>query len=397
MRKRTLILIFIAIGIISLVSPVVFAQEEGIFTAILRPLGDLGEAYEDYGVVIDTIAYLIIFLGLAEWSLGRRFREKGGRAVVAGIALVFAVSAGLWESTSGFRLASFGPIAMALFVGVLCVAVYEGLRSFEIRRGPALAWAYIVFGIIIVSMGLFLAYGEDYPTAQSIGALLFVAAIVYLILHYVKGRKAGVSLEDRFRRPFDEGAAGRYKDQVDEYKKKQADVEAELGKEEKLAEEDAALVHKVYEAVREARGKILEGGLIAPEDKKKELSEEAEAIDKAAAEMQAARGIARKAGKLAEKLKKKIKKIGDENASDDAKRMQKAASELKAIETTVWRELRGLHGKMEKGSVTSDELKDVLGKLDILYGHIDLIMKEGERIEKELETAAAQAEAGSKK
>ena len=64
--------------------------------------------YDSYATVIDLIIYLILFVGLAKATIGKRF-ETAGVPVAIGIALAIGLT--LSERTLGFSLRTLGPLA----------------------------------------------------------------------------------------------------------------------------------------------------------------------------------------------------------------------------------------------------------------------------------------------
>jgi hypothetical protein len=94
---------------------------------LFRPLEyiDLSRLYERYAILIDLAIYLLIFVGLAQVTLGKRFQGNGGKAIAIGIGVSLAISLAIAEQLLGFSLRSFGPIAAGIFLGILGVMIFR--------------------------------------------------------------------------------------------------------------------------------------------------------------------------------------------------------------------------------------------------------------------------------
>jgi hypothetical protein len=190
LKKRTLLLLLLAaIFIFSVIAPAVIAQPEtGVFGALLKPFGGIEKAYDRFGTTIDLVIYLIIFLGLTQWTLGRKFTGKGGKAITVGIAIVFAVSLALFGRTANFNIKSFGPIAALVFVALIGYALWIGMRELNVpclgKDGSiALVFIVIYFSLAAVVPSLISWLLEHVPI---IGALLSLIMLICLVLFMVR-------------------------------------------------------------------------------------------------------------------------------------------------------------------------------------------------------------------
>lgn len=194
MKKKTLLILILTVCLISLFATAVSAQT--FWDSILGPFEGFEEAYDKYFPFIDAIIYCIIFIGLAEWTIGKKFSGgyssgKGGKAVVAGIGIIFAISLALWERTAGFNIKAFGPIAMGVFVAVMCLALYEGLKEgAKMGTTTAATISYTAFFFAMLGFGAIQAIADRFPGAKPlVGILHFVAFGAVLLLVYKFLRK----------------------------------------------------------------------------------------------------------------------------------------------------------------------------------------------------------------
>jgi len=151
-KKRDIILILLGIFIFSILAYSAAAQQAGMIESLLKPFGNIEVVYAKYSTLIDLAIYLVIFLGLAQYTLGRKFKGAGSRAIITGVGLVFAVGLALFERQAGFNLIAFGPIAALIFTIILAIAVWLGLQNFEIPCIDDLGKAAIVYIIFYTTM-----------------------------------------------------------------------------------------------------------------------------------------------------------------------------------------------------------------------------------------------------
>ena len=83
--------------IVSAADPAPADARQSVFTSIGSAQA-IERLYDKYDTFIDACLYLIIFLGLAQVSLKKLFRDKaGGRAVTIGVALILSIGLALFE------------------------------------------------------------------------------------------------------------------------------------------------------------------------------------------------------------------------------------------------------------------------------------------------------------
>ncbi len=161
-------------------------QQEGMLGSIFGMFGNLNELYDNpdknYSTLIDLGVYLVIFIGLAQATIGKKFENKGGKVMVAGIGIVLAVGLALWEKTAGFNLKSFGPVAMIILLAIMCFACYQGLQSFNFKKTHAFIMAYILFYTALIGIGLMGSISSKFPMVASILGLVFLVSAVVAVI-----------------------------------------------------------------------------------------------------------------------------------------------------------------------------------------------------------------------
>jgi len=125
-KKRIMIVVYILL-FLCLVSTV----SANLLTEILSPFEttNFSDIYDSYSSIIDFIIYTVLFVGLSQVTIGKRFESKGGKAVVVAIGLVLAIGLTISESYMGFNLRSFGPLAATLFIFLVGFVIFLGIKS----------------------------------------------------------------------------------------------------------------------------------------------------------------------------------------------------------------------------------------------------------------------------
>ncbi len=259
----------IAVSIFLMLSPSAFAaQQEGMLGSIFGMFGNLNELYDNpsknYSTLIDMAVYLVIFIGLAQATIGKKFEGKGGKAMVAGIGIVFAVGLALWEKTAGFNLKSFGPVAMIILIAIMCFACYEGLRSFKLKKAHAMIISYVVFYLALLGVGITASMQERFSLISSILALIFLACIIASIviaISYFTGKKTSSPdsggdshAGEEFERELEDEKKdlNKEKEKIEEEKKKEEDqkMSAEKGKIISLINEILDIIQKLEHDIK---------------------------------------------------------------------------------------------------------------------------------------------------
>src|SRR3989338_5537330 len=134
-RKNTGFLIFVIAILSILASNTVFAAEDSdtsFFDTIFEPFGgfNVAAAYAKYHMVVDTLLYFLIFIGIAQVALKKQFSGSGGTAVVIAFGLAMAIAITVWANKTGFIIGErLGPLAGAIFVILIFVFLMKFLRG----------------------------------------------------------------------------------------------------------------------------------------------------------------------------------------------------------------------------------------------------------------------------
>lgn len=161
--------------------PVTFARSNAL-ELVFQPFEylDLGQVYGRYATLIDLFIYILIFVGLSQVTLGRRFPGSGGRALSIGTGLFMAIALVIAEEQLGFTLQSFGPFAAALIIALLGFMVYRFLHYAGVARTKAAGMAYLAmfFLMLGVTPDFFAWIAVEVPT---LGLLLVLGALVAVV------------------------------------------------------------------------------------------------------------------------------------------------------------------------------------------------------------------------
>jgi len=161
--------------------PWVCGADPGPLGALFAPLADLDvpAMYSRYQAVIDLGIYLLVFVSVAQFTLGRHFGGREGKAigVVAGITLAVALS--LTQRQLSFELRALGPLAAGMFVLLLAVALFRLVRTLGGGYAASGSLAFIVsyFAIRSVVPGLF-EWAQRHAWANALHGLLVLAVLV---------------------------------------------------------------------------------------------------------------------------------------------------------------------------------------------------------------------------
>ena len=157
------------------------AQQSNVIDDLFAPFSgiDIASTYDEYSSLIDFIIYAILFTGLSQATLGKRFDSRGGRAMVGAIAMVLSLGLSISEATLGFNLRSFGPLAAGLFIFLVGFTLFLAIRTSGVSATSSGSIAFVVtyFSIRAIAPGFF-----DWMMANRytswIHALLLIAVMI---------------------------------------------------------------------------------------------------------------------------------------------------------------------------------------------------------------------------
>ncbi|MEK7993190.1 MAG: hypothetical protein AAB403_05235 [Planctomycetota bacterium] len=158
--------------------------DSSFISAALEPLRyiPLSQIYDQYSVFIDFLLYLVIFLGVAKWSLESRFPGRAGKALTIGVGTALALSLSLAESSFSFSIKSFGIVAVVVLLLLVGIVLFQLARNvgFSAFMAVLAALVLIYFGI-----GLLTPSGLDWIDANA--PLLHTVAAIALLVLIIKG------------------------------------------------------------------------------------------------------------------------------------------------------------------------------------------------------------------
>jgi len=171
--------LWILVWIIGL--PWVYGAEPGPLETLFAPLADLDvpAVYSRYQGFIDFSLYLVIFISVAQFTVGRHFGGREGKVIAVVTGLALAVSLTLVQRQLGFALRALGPLAAGMFVLILAVALFRLVRALGGGYAASGSLAFIVsyFAIRAVVPGLF-AWAQRHAWANALHGLLVMAVLV---------------------------------------------------------------------------------------------------------------------------------------------------------------------------------------------------------------------------
>lgn len=140
---------------------------------------DFSRTYDEYSSIIDLVIYAIMFIGLSQATLGKRFEGRGGKAVVSAVGMVLAIGLAISERTLGFNLRSFGPLAAGLFIFFVGFMMYLGIKNTGVGATTSGSIALVVtyFSIRAVAPGFFDWMAANQYTSW-IHAILLIAVLI---------------------------------------------------------------------------------------------------------------------------------------------------------------------------------------------------------------------------
>jgi hypothetical protein len=148
---------------------------------ILYPFRDINfiNIYRSYGGIIDFLIYAVFFVGLSQISLGKRFQTRGGRAVVTAVGLSLAIGLAITSHQLGFNLQSFGPLAAGIFIFLVGLILYQGIKTAGMNTVAAASIAIVVtyFSISAVAPNYF-HWMKNNPYTAWIHSVVLIAVII---------------------------------------------------------------------------------------------------------------------------------------------------------------------------------------------------------------------------
>lgn len=154
MKNKPLLLV-LAIAVPLLAYSALAFDGQGLFEVLRRV--NIEQTYHDFSLLVDLALYLLLFIPLSLFSLGRHFRGREGRMISAAVGLILSLGLVLVERTLDFNIKSFGPLSALMLVGGVAVVVFVSLKRLGVRALSAACGSIVLlyFSIQSVSPGFY--------------------------------------------------------------------------------------------------------------------------------------------------------------------------------------------------------------------------------------------------
>lgn len=150
---------------------------------------NLADLYTNYSGIFDFALFLILFLGISRVVYSRMFSGQGAKAIIIGVSLVLALSLAVAESMIGFSVITiFGPLACAIFVAIVGIALYQLLTAAGANRQIAATATYVVIYLSFTGVApeYFTWLNSKTPILSGLLALGLLVALILLVHGIVK-------------------------------------------------------------------------------------------------------------------------------------------------------------------------------------------------------------------
>ena len=186
MNKPILLWLFVLMLIVPIVAAELAGDTREVFD-LLRGV-NLEQTYDDYSSFIDLILYLLLFVPLSLHTLGRHFEGRHGRMVSIAVGLMLSLGLFLMESTMGFDIRSFGPLAALLLINAVGFIVFLSLRRLGTHTLSATCTTIVLVysSLQAVSPGVFDWFYVRAPWLSIIVLLCVVVLAVRMVRAVVK-------------------------------------------------------------------------------------------------------------------------------------------------------------------------------------------------------------------
>jgi hypothetical protein len=230
---------------------------------LLSPLSgvNFSETYDSYSSIIDLFIYAVLFIGLAQVTIGKRFESNGGKAMVVAIGMVLAIGLAISESVIGFNLRSFGPLAAAIFIFLVGLVIFLGIKGFGMEAVGAASITIVItyFSIRSITPGLF-DWMVSNPNMAWLHSVLLIAVFISLykiVRIFFPRRDEGLVKENK---SFINSVARKPKDFLEHIREGKNEKNFIKAKLEKITEEAGKGLKQIIRDLIELREYIVEFG-----------------------------------------------------------------------------------------------------------------------------------------
>ena len=142
---------------------------------------DIPSLYSRYSGVVDATIFLIIFVGLAQLTLGKRLGpSRGAKAVAAGVGIALALALVVMQRAMDFSIAQFGPYAAAVFVFLAASVLFYLLKTLGVGGLASFSTSYlVVYFLLRAVVPSFFSYLQ--ASAPALHGLIALGALICLI------------------------------------------------------------------------------------------------------------------------------------------------------------------------------------------------------------------------
>jgi len=187
-RKKGL-LILISILFTAMLAKLALAQPATLVDiAESMKFFNIGEAYSHAPYVVDGMIYLILFIGVAQVTLGKVFQGRGGRAAIIAVGLALATSLAFWSRESGFSLQRLGGLAFTILIIIIVMFIYKLIRGNE-KLGSGIWMAiFATYVMLYVFFPEIFKILDGFPIARAVVDFLGMVAMIMFIVGIFKGK-----------------------------------------------------------------------------------------------------------------------------------------------------------------------------------------------------------------
>lgn len=162
------------------VLPAGLAAEDPL-AGLLAPLQgiDVARIYKLHHLWIDFVIFLLLFISVAQYSIGRRMGGRPGQMLSIIIGLILAIALSLTQRSLGFSLQSFGPLAAGVVIFLVGLAIFHLIRNLGMGRSGAGSLAFLAtYFLIRATTPNFFAWLEKNQHTAWLHLALVIAVII---------------------------------------------------------------------------------------------------------------------------------------------------------------------------------------------------------------------------
>ncbi len=142
---------------------------------------DPTHVYLRYSTVIDFFVFALVFIGIAHFSLRKKFPGRAGRAVSLGIGLALAFSMISVEKKYHFTLSSFGTVAIVLLTFLFGIMVYHSFLYLKMNPILSFLLTLIVTMLVVTTIDPNL-----YDLSSTINPFLYPFLVIVFLVFLLK-------------------------------------------------------------------------------------------------------------------------------------------------------------------------------------------------------------------